>query len=284
MADKPKKEIEEIRRKRRFHIYLILIVAVVVANFPIVWLAITSFQPTPTIIDPKPHWIFDPTLEHYVNLLTRTGDFNFLRDLLNSVIVTVSTTIVAMLISYPAAYSISRYKTGGDNFSFWVLSIRMLPPIVFLIPISILFALYHLTDTKLGLVLLYLTFNVPFATWIIKSFIDDIPVDLERAAYLDGYSRFAVMRKVIFPLTRPAVVSVAIICFIFSWNEFLYALVISFENATTLTAGAARFFTAYGIQWGNVAAATIVAIIPTIIVGFVGQRYLVRGLTMGAVK
>lgn len=278
------KQIEEIKPKRKTFIYVLLIIGVLVSNLPIIWLVLTGFKPSAEIISPKPVWFFSPTLEHYSSLLTTTGDFDFFKYLINSLVITIATTILSILIAYPAAYSLARYRTGGDNFSFWVLSIRMMPPVIFLVPMSILFAIYHLTDTRTGIVLAYLTFNIPFATWIIKSFIEDIPTDLEQAAYLDGYSRFEVMRKIIMPLTRSAVVAVAIICFIFSWNEFLYALVISFMDSTTLTVGAARFVTGYGIQWGKIGAATTIAIIPTLIVGFLGQKYLVRGLTMGAVK
>ena len=123
-------------------------------------------------------WVFRPTFEHHISLLTQKGDFDFFRLLGNSLIVSVSTTVLALVLAYPAAYSIARYKTLGDNYSFWVLSIRMLPPVVFLIPISILFSIYRLMDTQIGIILAYLTFNIPFATWIIKSFIEDIPVDL----------------------------------------------------------------------------------------------------------
>ncbi|MBM3703431.1 MAG: carbohydrate ABC transporter permease, partial [Actinobacteria bacterium] len=128
------------------------------------------------------------------------------------------------------------------------------------------------------------TFNIPFATWIIKSFIEDIPIEFEQSAYLDRYSRFDVMMRIVFPLVRSGIVAVAVICFIFSWNEFIFTLIISFIKATTLTVGAARFVTGYGIEWGKIAAASVVSMIPTISVGILGQRYLVRGLTMGAVK
>jgi len=210
--------------------------------------------------------------------------FDFYKYLLNSLVIAISTTVLAMIIAYPAAYSLARYRTLGDNYSFWVLSVRMLPPIVFLIPISILFGIYGLSDSRLGIIIAYLTFNIPFACWIIKSFIEDIPPDLEKAAYMDGYSRFQVMTRIVFPLTRSAVAAVMIICFIFSWNEFLFAMVISFIRATPLTAGVGLFVTGYGIRWGRIAAAAVIAIIPTVVVGLIGQRYLVRGLTMGAVK
>jgi multiple sugar transport system permease protein len=280
----PTQRIEEIKRRAKWHIQAVLIIAVIVTLLPIIWVLLTSFKPNTLITESKPLWVFKPTLEHYKSLLTQRGDFDFPKFITNSFIITIATTVFAIIIAYPAAYSIARFKTLGDNFSFWVLTQRMLPPIIFIIPLSILFAMYGLSDTRLGLIIIYLTFNVPFATWIFKSFIEDIPPDLERAAYMDGYSQFQVMTRIIMPLTRSAVVAVTIICFIFSWNEFLFALIISFFKSQTLTVGAAQFVTGYAIRWGKISAATIIAIIPTIVVGFIGQRYLVRGLTMGAVK
>ncbi len=288
-----KRQIEDIRHRPKWHITLILIIAIIIFNFPIFWILLTSVKPSVLITESKPVWLFRPTLEHFSNLMlgeservatSTKGDFNFLLYLSNSLIISIATTVIAMILAYPAAYSLARFRTLGDNYSFWVLSIRMLPPVVFLIPISILFALYRLMDTRIGIILAYLTFNIPFACWIIKSFIEDIPIDLEKAAKMDGYSQWQVMTKIIFPLTKSAVAAVMIICFIFSWNEFLFALVISFFKSTTLTVGAAQFVTGYGIRWGKISAACIIAIVPTLTVGLLGQKYLVRGLTMGAVK
>ncbi|MGA2479365.1 MAG: carbohydrate ABC transporter permease [Spirochaetia bacterium] len=294
------RRIEDIRHRRKWHIWLVLIVALIATLFPIFWMLLTSVKSSTDITTATPVWIFKPTLEHYKSVLIQESEtqnfesgqqsivgiqtFDFYKYLINSLVISISTTVLAMVIAYPAAYSLARYRTLGNNYSFWVLSIRMLPPVIFLIPISILFALYNLSDTRLGLVIAYLTFNIPFACWIIKSFIEDIPMDLEKAGYMDGYSRFQVMTRIVFPLTRSAVAAVMIICFIFSWNEFLFAMVISFIKATPLTAGVGLFVTGYGIRWGRISAAAVIAIIPTVVVGLIGQRYLVRGLTMGAVK
>jgi multiple sugar transport system permease protein len=183
---------------------VVLIIAVIITLLPIIWVLLTSFKPNILITESKPLWVFKPTLEHYKSLLTQRGDFDFLKFITNRFIITIATTVFAIIIAFPAAYSIARFKTLGDNFSFWVLTQRMLPPIIFIIPMSILFAMYGLSDTRLGLIIIYLTFNVPFATWIFKSFIEDIPTDLERAAYMDGYSQFQVMTRIIVPLTRSA--------------------------------------------------------------------------------
>lgn len=265
-------------------LYVALLVGAFLSAFPILWMVLTSFKPDPLITNPKPIWIFAPTLEHYRNIFTTARDFTFWSYFANSLIISGVSTLIAIVAGYFCAYSISRFNTGGPNFSYWILSIRMLPPAVFITPIVILFGFYGLMDTHIGIILMYLIFNVPFAVWIFLSFIDDVPVDLEQAALLDGYSRFTVLRKIVLPLTAPSIVAVGLICFIFSWNEFLFALVISFQKAATLTVGTARFVGGYGIWWGRISAALTIAAIPPVVVGLLGQKYLVRGLTMGAVK
>ena len=268
----------------RVVLYLFLLLGVFISIFPILWMVLTSFKPDPLITSSHPIWFFKPTLNHYKMIFTKAQDFTFWKYFINSLIISSVSTFIAIIASYFCAYSISRFNTGGTNFSYWILSIRMLPPAAFITPIVILFGFYHLMDTRIAVILMYLIFNVPLAVWIFLSFIDDIPVDLEHAALLDGYSRFDVLRKIVLPLTAPSLVAVSLICFIFSWNEFLFALVLSFQRATTLTVGTARFVGGYGIWWGRISAALTIAAIPPIVVGLFGQKYLVRGLTMGAVK
>jgi len=257
---------------------------ILIVNIPIVWLIMTSFKMRPDIISDHPVWIFRPTLEHYIRVLARKEVFPVDLYFSNSLIVTISTTLLAILITFPAAYSIARFNTGGRNLSFWILSIRMLPPVVFLIPMGMLFMSYHLLDTKFGLIIVYLTFNIPFATWTLKSFIEEIPREIEESALIDGAGRLGVIIRVTFPLCAPGLVAVSLICFIFSWNEFLYALVLTSLRAVTMTVGTARFLTGYAIWWGDISAAATVAMIPVIILGFLSQKYLVRGLTLGAIK
>jgi len=275
------------KKKIKFNvvlIYLFLIIGILIFNFPIIWTIISSFKPSELIISNVPVWLFKPTIKHYTDLFADKTTFDFWMYFKNSLIISISATVLSILLGFTAAYSFSRFKTGGGNLFFLVLSQRMLPPIIFIIPIAILFNIYHLTDSHIGVILVYLTFNIPFSTLVIKSFIDDIPTDLEYSAYLDRYSKFDVMVKIIFPLTRSGIVAVSVICFIFSWNEFLFTLILTFIKAPTLTVGAAKFVTGYGIQWGKIAAVSIISIIPTLAVGILGQKYLVRGLTMGAVK
>jgi len=264
--------------------WIFVIVAVVVSLFPVVWMILTSIKSRPDIISHVPHWLFKPTLKHWEAVFSATSDFDFKTYFTNSLLITFLTSLLALLIGFPAAYSISRFGTLGGNFAFYILSIRMLPPIIFIVPMSILFRAYHLIDTQIGLILMYLTFTVPFATWILMFFMDEIPRELEESAFVDGYSRIGFMLRILIPLTMPGIIAVGLICFIFSWNEFLFGMVLSLMRATTMTVGAGRFVTSYGIWWGRIGVAITVALIPPVTLGIVGQRYLVRGLTMGAVK
>lgn len=261
--------------------YVILLFASIIALIPIIWTFHLSIKPNNLLYVLPPVLKFKPTAEHYLKVFTY---YPFAKYILNSVIVTTVSTLITLIVSFPAAYSIGRFKTGGDNFSFWVLSIRMLPPIVFAVPMFILIQSYGLLDTWWALILVYLTFNIPLAVWIIKSFVEDLPEECEEAAMLDGCSRLKAMVTITLPLITPALIAVAILNFIFSWNEFLFALILTFTEARTVQVGAAEFVTGYAIHWGSVAAAGSVATIPTLVFTMLARRYLVRGLTMGTVK
>jgi len=261
--------------------YLILLLASIVALIPIIWTFHLSIKPESLLYVLPPVLRFKPTAEHYLEVFTY---YPFGKYILNSIIVTTISTLVTLAVSFPAAYSMARFKTGGDNFSFWVLSIRMLPPIVFAVPMFILIQSYGLLDTWWALILVYLTFNIPLAVWILKSFIEDLPVECEEAAMLDGCSRLKAMVAITFPLVAPALIAVAILNFIFSWNEFLFALILTFTEARTVQVGVAEFVTGYAIIWGAIAAAGCIAVIPTLVFTMLARRYLVRGLTMGTVK
>lgn len=261
--------------------YLILLLASIVALIPIIWIFHLSIKPESLLYVLPPVLRFKPTAEHYLEVFTY---YPFGKHILNSIIVTTISTLVTLAVSFPAAYSMGRFKTGGDNFSFWVLSIRMLPPIVFAVPMFILMQSYGLLDTWWALILVYLTFSIPLAVWILKSFIEDLPVECEEAAMLDGCSRLKAMVTITFPLVAPALIAVAILNFIFSWNEFLFALILTFTEARTVQVGVAEFVTGYAIIWGAIAAAGCIAVIPTLVFIMLARRYLVRGLTMGTVK
>jgi len=180
---------------------------------------------------------------------------------------------------------LSRFNTGGDNFAYWILSIKFLPPIAFAIPISIMFANFNLIDTYTGLILVYTTFNLPFVIWILRGFIKEIPTDIDDAAMIDGCGRFQIIYKIIIPLLGPGLVTVTILTFIFVWSEFLFALILNNSDLYTVPVRLSQYFSeAVGLRWGPQSALATISIIPMILMAFIGQNYIVRALTFGAVK
>lgn len=165
-----------------------------------------------------------------------------------------------------------------------ILSFRIIPPVVFALPMFILMVSYHLYDTPLALILAYLTFNLPLTIWVLRSFIRDIPVEIDEAAMVDGASVWRILIRIITPLLGPGISSVALLNIFFSWNEFLFALMLTSSRAVTMTLGTAKFITGYSILWGPISAASVIGMLPMVILGFFFQKRLVRGLTLGALK
>ena len=264
-------------------IYIVLLVAVVIAVFPILVMILDSIKPSPLITATPPVWSFSPTWEHYSNVL-QIPSYPFTTYLWNSIIVAVVSTAVTLLISFLAAYSMARYDTGGRNFDFWVLSLRMLPPAALLIPMYVFFNSFQLIDSVWALIIIYMTFNIPLCIWVLRSFIREIPYELEESARIDGTSLLQLLVQIVFPLVAPGLAAVAVLSFIACWNEFFFALIFTQSAAVTLTKGTAEFVGAYETQWGEIAAATTIGMLPPLILGLAVQKYLVRGLSLGAVK
>lgn len=267
----------------------IVLVLAVLAIFllPLVWLFTMSLKSMGDALAIPPVWVFKPDFSHYYRLLfgqTQPVALPIRPAILNSLIVSLGSTGLAILMSLPCAYSISRYRTGGNGFAFWILSIRMAPPILFMIPLFVLYQKVHLLDTQLGLTLLYLLSALPLCVWVLRSFIDDLPRDFEEAAMIDGCSPLTAMFRVVFPLIMPGITSVAIICFFFSFSEFLMANVFTTWTGATITAVGATFITQYTFLYPDIA--SVIMVMMAIVYAFVLliQGRLVRGLTMGAVK
>jgi multiple sugar transport system permease protein len=264
-------------------VYIILLVAVVIAVFPILVMLLDSIKPTPLITTTPPVWFFTPTWEHYHNVL-QIPSYPFGTYFAHSVIVATVSTFVTLIIGFLAAYSMARYDTGGRNFDFWVLSLRMLPPAALLIPMYVFFNTFQLIDTVWALIIIYMTFNIPLCIWVLRSFIRELPYELEESAQIDGAHLWQILLRIVLPLVAPGLAAVAVLSFIACWNEFFFALIFTQNAAVTLTKGTAEFVGAYETQWGEIAAATGVGMIPPLLLGFAVQRYLVRGLSLGAVK
>ncbi|HEX9012090.1 MAG TPA: carbohydrate ABC transporter permease [Anaerolineaceae bacterium] len=266
----------------RFLIYTAVIIAVVLSIVPILYLLITSFKPPELTFNLPPVWIFNPTLKNYTDVITGS---NFTKYFLNSVIIALTTTLIALVLGSFAAYGFARFRFRGG---FWlrmsVLIPQMLPPITIIVPLYVLFNGLKLTDTRTGLVISYLTFTIPLAIWMMIGFFEDVPVDLEESAMIDGCSRLKALFKVSLPLVAPGLAATAILGFLYCWNEFLYAVILTGREARTLPVTITSFMTNKAILWGRIAASGSLVLIPVLIFALLAQRYLIRGLSRGAVK
>ncbi|MCL4488704.1 MAG: carbohydrate ABC transporter permease [Chloroflexi bacterium] len=271
--------------------YGVILIALLWTVFPIAWMIITSFKPAETIMVWPPTLVFSPTLDNYLYAIHQANFGMFLQ---NTIFVAVISTVFVIVLSALASYSFARYNVGGGNILFFILTTKMFPAIAVVLPYFLIFQ--QIGETGIGqavgigldrqgaLIVSYTMFNLPFAIWLMVSFFQDIPRELEESARLDGYSRLDVLRKVVFPLAAPGIAVTAIFCLIFSWNEFLFAYILTRDAARTITVGVESFFTLRGILWGPVAASGNTSVLPMLVFVLILQRYMVRGLTFGAVR
>lgn len=250
--------------------------------FPPVVLFVTSIKTDVDALSFPPKWIFDPTLKNYIDILNTSPLVGYA---LNSLIVAFLNTLLCLIVGSMAAYGLARFKfRGADNLAFWILSIRMMPPVAAIIPIYILMKNLRLLDTPWCLVITYLTFNLPFVVWMMKGFFEEIPREIEESALIDGCSDFSVFFRIALPLVAPGLAATAILVFIFSWNEFLFALILTGTKAVTLPVGIIGYMKETGINWGYMTAGGMLALIPVIVFMIMVQKHLVKGLTLGALK
>lgn len=260
---------------------LLTVVFTVLMLAPVCWLAAMAVKPDDVMFSRPTQWLFTPTLDHFAYVI----ESGFVRYLLNSVLLAVLSTLLVVLVGTPAAYAFARFELRArDDLYLFILGTRMAPPICLAIPFYLLFARLELLDTFTGMVLAYLTFNLSFYIWVLRSFCRDLPVQLEEAAMVEGWSRFQVFLRVVLPLLRSGIVSTATLCFIFAWNEFLFAFMLGGQQVKTLPVAIPLLITAQGVRWGELAIVGLVALLPVLLAVFFLQRHIVRGLTMGAVK
>ncbi len=263
-------------------IYTAVTAAVILSVAPIVYLLITSFKPPELTFALPPVWVFTPTLKNYTDVIIG-GDF--LKYFMNSLVVALSTTLIALILGAFAAYGFARFRFRG---SFWlrmsVLIPQMLPPITIIVPLYVLFNGLKLTDTRTALIVSYLTFTIPLSIWMMIGFFEDVPEDLEESAMIDGCTRFGALFRVSLPLVAPGLAATAILGFLYCWNEFLYAVILTGREARTLPVTITSFMTNKAILWGRIAASGSLVLIPVLIFALLAQRYLIRGLSKGAVK
>jgi multiple sugar transport system permease protein len=251
----------------------------------------TSFKPPADILARPPVIGFEPTLDNYRFAF---GEANFGKFIINTLIVASGSTAIVVVVGALAAYSFARFNPGNGNLMFFILTTRMMPAIAVVIPFFVIFrnlgrtsighALFLGLDQPGALIVAHTVFNLPFAIWLMHSFFQDVPRSLEQAAMVDGSTRFRAFVRIALPLAAPGVAVTAVFSFFFSWNEFLFANVLTRDAAKTITVGVSGFQTQQGILWGPMAAAATVAVVPTLVFVLVLQRFIVRGLTMGAVK
>jgi multiple sugar transport system permease protein len=266
--------------------YTLLIAAVVAAVVPVYWMLTISLKTEVDQFASPPRWLsFTPTLEHYYDAFSTRS---FGKYLMTSAIVATLSTSFAMVLGTAAAYGLSRFRLRWQldrRLSLWILSTRMFPPIVTAVPLFLMMRDLRLINTISSLVIVYTALNLPFVVWMMRGFFNELPRELEEAAVVDGDSRLGALVRVILPLVAPGLAATAVFCLIVSWNEFLLALVLTqTDSAMTLPVGIAGRVTQYEIKWGVMSAAGVVAMVPILVFALAVQRYLVRGLSLGAVK
>lgn len=274
------------RRTPRHRLYLVTLAATLVAiavNVPLLNALWTGLKTDGEIGSRPPTFFFRPTIGHFKNAAYASG-YDFPHFFLNSVLLAMGAAALVLVVSLPAGYSIVRLGFGKRKLMIITTAVMLVPPITFALPYYLMAEHASLVDTVPALIFADTFVNLPLGLLLIAGFLRDLPREIEEAALVDGCGHLKMLWRVVFPLMAPALASVAILTFVFSWDDYLFAVVLTASSATPVTAGAANFITSYGVQWGNISAATVMSVIPPLIVGFVAQRYLVRGLTMGAVK
>jgi multiple sugar transport system permease protein len=284
---------ETVRSKRvdgwRWAGRVFIVLLTVFSVLPMLWMVLTSIKTQFAALQYPPEWWpKNPTLSQYTTLLNPASDVGreFLGYLWNSVWICTVTTILGVVVAVPAAYAFSRFRFPGRAWLFYAVLLRnMFPAVVFLMPLFILMRYLHLVNTGWSLVLTYLTFGLPLSIWLLKGFYDNIPVQLEQAARIDGATRFKAFLLVVMPLSSPGIIATAIYSFIIAWNEYVYAVTfLNDQDKLTLPVGLQRFFTEYTTNWPGLMAASFIMSVPVVAMFLILQKYFVRALTEGAVK
>jgi ABC-type sugar transport system, permease component len=268
---------------RRWLFTVIVGIIAMVVNIPLINAILVSFKPDGEIAKNPLSLPTNPTLDHYANVLYASG-YNFPQFFANSAMISIGAVLLVLVIAVPATYAIVRLRFGGH----WIIdgasALRLLPAIFFVVPFFILFSNLGLQDSIPGLILANTFLNLPLGIILLAAGLRDIPNEVEEAAAVDGASIYRTLVSVVLPMLAPTIVAAAVLVFIFSWDDYLFALVLSTSNATPVTLGAANFITSTGIRWGDISAASFLSTLPPLIFAVFAQRYLVSGLSAGAVK
>lgn len=285
--------MESVARKRLAAILSdgFLIIYFLFALFPIVWMVLVSLKSTDELFTTQ--FVFTPTLENYHAIIF--GDpraaagvvarQDFPRNFLNSLIVSSGAVAVSLLVGVPAAYALARYNfKGKDNLAFTFLSFRFAPELVVIIPLSLIYRQLGLYDTYFGIIWVYQLVTLPLLIWVLRSYFEDISPDIEQAAMIDGYPWYQIFFKILLPLVRPGLAAAALLAFVFAWNNFIFPLVLGASNVQTVTVSALGYISSAQAFFNRMAAAAVISSAPQIVLALSIQRYLIRGLSFGAVK
>ncbi|MCF7945738.1 MAG: carbohydrate ABC transporter permease [Spirochaetia bacterium] len=262
--------------------YVVIIIFVIISLFPIYEMVSTSLKYPVDAFSIPPKWVFKPTLDNYKEVLVTN---NFMKYFMNSIIVAFTATIFSVAAGTLAAYSLARFKFYGKK-SIVVLTLimRMIPPVILVVPVFLLYNNLGLTNGRIGLILVYIALNLPFNIWVLRTFVMEIPHELEESAVIDGCSDFMTFRKIVLPLIAPGIAVASIFTFRISWNEFILSLVLTNRNTRTLPVAVSLFLTDTGTEWGKITAVATIIAIPAFIFTFTAAKSLIMGLTAGAVK
>lgn len=260
--------------------------------FPVFWVTSMSFKSHDDILTWPPKFLFKPTLDNFRNITTAVRTYSvgavssdFLKGFVNSLIVTTSALVLSLLTGIPAAYALGRFRFKGRNdIAFTFLSFRFAPELLVIIPIYLIFQRIGLYDTYFGLIWVYQLITMPMVIWILMSYFEDVSIELEQASRVDGYSLLRTFWRIILPLAKPGIAAASLLAFIYAWNNFIFALILGSSKVQPVTVSALKFITAEKLRYGDIAAACVIAAIPILILSLYAQRYMVRGLSLGAVK
>jgi len=286
--------INKLSVGRKTIYYILLILVAVYVLFPFIWIFLTSIKSSADITGYPPKFIFDATIDNYKNLFatSQTGaaasTLNFPRYYLNSLIIAGFGTILSLIIGCGAGYALTRAEfkseASRENVAFTLLSFWFGPELAIILPLYVIFNKIGLIDQHITLILVYQLIGIPFTVWMSRSFFRDVPVSIEEASRIDGYTALQTFKKITFPLVKSGLAATAVLTFIFQWNNFLFALVIGGRNTMPITTGALGFISYEAALWGQMAAAIILSSIPQLVLAMFVQKHMVRGLTFGAVK
>lgn len=270
------------RRQLRLTLrYIAILIVLVVFLFPVYWLFMISFKTPDEIFSSPPKWWPGQLQFGNYAVLFKDGD---VIAIWNSITVAFASTVIAMTLGTLCAYAIARFRTGGENLAMWIISQRMMPPIAIVFPLFLVYVWAGLVDTHVGLILLYSAFNLPYVIWMMRGYIEDIPLELEESALVDGCSRWRVFWRVVVPMARSGLMATAVFTFIFAWNDFLFALVMTRTEVITFPVQLTHYMGGQSNFWGKIAAMSVLGSLPVMLTVAFMQRYLVRGISLGAVK